>query len=154
MCQCFNSVTMFDSSTSVIPPHSRPSLSSWYPLLQLHWNEPMVLLQTWAQPPLFLSHSSISVYAIIINIDSSLNYIVGYSIYHNTYAGSSNICQGWLCAFWKALKFIANVANALIATNQVVAHMDTASIVYQTFIHICRDKQQVVKVANRISKLI
>ena len=55
-----------------------------------------------------------------------------------------------MCAFRKVLEFIANIANALKATNRVDADIDTASIVYQTFIHICRDKQQMVKVAKRI----
>ena len=44
-----------------IPLQLIPSLANWNPFLQLHMKEPSLLAQFWAQPPLLVLHSLMSV---------------------------------------------------------------------------------------------
>lgn len=66
-CSCVNTAEEHDDADaqkgeeqSNWPTQVWPSMWSWYPALQEHWNDPWVLTQTCSQVPLSARHSSTS----------------------------------------------------------------------------------------------
>ncbi len=55
------------------PLHVIPLVASVYPVPQLHWKDPAVLMQPWAQPPLLELHSLMSetMWRVIVRITST-----------------------------------------------------------------------------------